>query len=109
MIKKADVVLCLVAVAVMIMVITLITLCSPKGNSVVVTSCGETVGEYSLKGNTEIPVLSNLGYNIVVIENGEVYVKEADCRDQICVEHTPVSTDGEIIVCLPHKVTVEIR
>ena len=35
-------------------------------------------------------------------------MKEADCPDQICVRHKAISKSGESIVCLPHKVVVEI-
>ena len=109
MIKKADIILCLSVVAVMMLVITLITFIPSKGNSAVVTLNGKVYGRYNLNENVEISVKGERGYNTVVIENKEVYVKNADCRDQICVNHTHISNDGEIIVCLPHKMTVEIR
>lgn len=46
--------------------------------------------------------------NIVVIKDGVVTVSEANCRDQICVKSQSITKSGEIIVCLPHKFTVEI-
>lgn len=46
--------------------------------------------------------------NIVVIKDGIVTVSEANCRDQICVKSQSITRSGEIIVCLPHKFTVEI-
>jgi len=46
--------------------------------------------------------------NRVVIKDGQVTVNEANCRDQICVKSQSISKTGEIIVCLPHKFTVEI-
>lgn len=46
--------------------------------------------------------------NVVVIKDGIVTVSEANCRDQICVKSQSISRSGEIIVCLPHKFTVEI-
>ena len=35
-------------------------------------------------------------------------MEAADCRDQICVRHRAVSAVGESIICLPHKLVVEI-
>ena len=49
------------------------------------------------------------GYNIIEIKDGVVRVKEADCRDKICVNHRPISKTGETVVCLPHKLVVEIE
>lgn len=46
--------------------------------------------------------------NTVVIKEGQVTVTEANCRDQICVKSQAISKNGEIVVCLPHKFTVEI-
>ena len=32
----------------------------------------------------------------------------ADCPDHLCVKQGKISADGEMIVCLPNKVTVQI-
>ena len=48
-------------------------------------------------------------YNMLQIVNGEASVIEADCPDKICVQHNPISNDGESIICLPHKFSVHIR
>ena len=34
---------------------------------------------------------------------------EADCPDQICYSPEFVSKPGETIVCLPHRVVVEVK
>lgn len=47
-------------------------------------------------------------YNRVEIKDHLVTVSEANCRDQICVKTQSISKNGEIIVCLPNKFTVEI-
>lgn len=54
-------------------------------------------GEVSLKRNT------------VKIENGVVFMKSADCKNQICVKTGKISKSGETIICLPNKVIVEIE
>ena len=58
--------------------------------------------------NDSIRIETPQGYNIVAVEDGTVMVTDADCRDQICVEHKKISRTGETIVCLPHKLVVEI-
>ena len=47
--------------------------------------------------------------NVIRIENGQVQVIEASCKDQICVHMRPAKKDGQSIVCLPNKVVVEVR
>ena len=49
------------------------------------------------------------GSNTVVIENGTIYMKDADCPDKLCEKTGKISKNGETIVCLPHRVVVEIQ
>jgi hypothetical protein len=48
------------------------------------------------------------GSNTLVISNGTAKITEADCPDHICVKTYPISSPGETIVCLPHKLVVEV-
>ena len=36
-------------------------------------------------------------------------VAEANCGDHTCVRTGKISREGEVIVCLPHRLTVEIQ
>ena len=36
-------------------------------------------------------------------------MEDADCPDQICVNHRAISRDGESIICLPNQTIVTIR
>lgn len=47
-------------------------------------------------------------YNIILYENGKVRMLAAGCPDQICVNHRDISSVGESIICLPHKVVIDI-
>ena len=49
------------------------------------------------------------GYNTVVVSDGEVWVDEADCPNQDCVEMGHVGSVGEEIVCLPHELVIEVK
>ena len=70
-----------------------------------VTVDGEVFGTYSLKKEQEVEINDT---NRLIIEDGQVDMIEADCPDQICVEHISISKNKETIVCLPNKVIVEI-
>lgn len=47
-------------------------------------------------------------YNMILCWDGEISVEEANCPDGICVHHVAISRTGENIICLPHKVVIEI-
>lgn len=53
-------------------------------------------------------VSTELGTNLVVVENGTVRVSEADCPNHDCVDQGVISRAGQQIVCLPHKLTIDI-
>ena len=70
-----------------------------------VTVDGELFGTYSLKKEQEIKIKDT---NYLMIKDGQAHMMEADCPDQVCVEHISISKNKETIVCLPNKVIVEI-
>lgn len=59
--------------------------------------------------NTSYRFEKGEAYNVIEIENGKVHIHEASCRDQICVNHPPIWKNGEVIVCLPNKLVVEVH
>ena len=62
----------------------------------------------SEKTNEEFLYEEDGEINRISIKDGVVSIAEANCRDQICVKTQAITQNGGIIVCLPHKVTVEI-
>ncbi len=82
---------------------------SKKGDFATISINGEITNSYPLDRNTETVIKSGENFeNVLVIENGEAFIKSANCRDKICVHHRKISKIGETIVCLPHKTVVEI-
>ena len=75
----------------------------------VVTIDGIEYGTYPLdEDRVERIEIGDGEYNILEIKDGEAFMSEASCPDQICVLHSHIRYTGESIVCLPHKVLVEI-
>ena len=62
----------------------------------------------SLDESRTLEVSTSLGNNTIVIEQGEVRISEADCPKQSCTHQKPISVPGEQLICLPHKLWVEI-
>lgn len=48
------------------------------------------------------------GFNVMYIHNGTVTVTDSDCPDSICMHHKQINRVGESIICLPHKLVIEI-
>ncbi len=76
--------------------------------TVVIRDGEKNVYELPLNQNTTKTVTTDLGTNLIEIKDGRVHVEEADCPNQDCVHQGWVDAAGEQIVCLPHKLTVDI-
>ena len=61
------------------------------------------------KGEDIIEVKTDQGINVVSIKDDKVAIIEADCPDKICMGPGYINKVGESLVCLPHKVMVEIK
>ena len=75
----------------------------------VVTVDGTVTARLPLSQDARLEIVSEGGVNLLVIENGAARVAEADCRNQVCVHSRPIAQEGELIVCLPHKVVVTVE
>lgn len=80
-----------------------------QGSQVVITVDGEVYGKYDLSEDQVIEVKKDDFYNRIRIEDDKVYMEEADCPDGYCEEQGKISDRTQTIVCLPHKLVVEIE
>lgn len=80
-----------------------------SGNWAVVRQEGRELGRYPLSQDAQIPLHTAEGYNLLVIEAGQAYIREADCPNGLCIQEGRVSRTGESLVCLPHQLTVTIE
>ena len=79
-----------------------------EGNQIQVTLDGKIYGTYSLSKDQTIEVKDGDFYNRIRIEDGKAYMEEADCPDRYCEEQGKISGHTQTIVCLPHKLVVEV-
>ena len=77
------------------------------GAAAVVTVDGVEVGRYPLSKSGTFPL--NGGTNILVVENGEAWVTEANCPDKICMAMGKISRNGEFIACLPNRLLIVVE
>lgn len=103
--KKGDIaVICSVALAFVLSIVLLIPF-SKQGSRVVVKQDNKIVYNESININKTV----DTGTNTVIIKDGIVYISDATCKNQVCVNTGKISKKGESIICLPNKVIVEIK
>ena len=130
-IRKADIILFIVLVAIGLAASAALTLSHGEAGSsakVIIESGGDLYARYPLAEDRTVvvPAPKQIAadapeadpnnaasaqydyYNVVVISSGTVSVTEASCKNQVCVKHGKISSPGESIVCLPNRLVVRI-
>ncbi len=70
---------------------------------------GQKLADYPLSEDQTLVIpWEDKGYNLLLIEDGRAAVTDADCPDQLCVRQRSISRNGESIICLPHKLVLQI-
>lgn len=108
---KNDIILAVVIISIATVGLLLFVLNREQGSTVLVKIDGVQTASYPLSENREIPIKtgeSSEHINVLVIKDGKASIRDADCPDKICVETRAASFVGETIVCLPHKIVIEI-
>lgn len=78
------------------------------GAFVEVTVDGKIKDVYPLDEEGEYCIAVEDFVNTIQIRDGEVYMKDANCPDKLCVKQGKISKDGQSIICLPHKMVVRV-
>ena len=109
-IRKADIVLFIVLLAFgFAMLFFTIRAASSPGEQVVINVDGTEYGRYPLDRDRVIEIQNGDRLNIVTIKDGGVSMSYSTCKNQICVHEGEVTAPGQLIVCLPNYVIVEIE
>lgn len=63
----------------------------------------------SVGSSYEFTVETESGINVIAVRNSGICVSEADCDDQTCVNQGWLSGGVTPIVCLPHKLIIQLE
>lgn len=108
LIKKQDIVLILIFLAAALAAFLWLVQGQGRGKEVEISINGKVTVVYSLAEDRQITIQGTGGSNVLTIRQGKAEMTKADCPDGICVKHKAIGQTGETIVCLPHKVVVEV-
>ncbi|GAA0087114.1 flavin-based extracellular electron transfer system protein EetA [Clostridium sp. CTA-7] len=61
------------------------------------------------RGEDIIELKTKEGLNIIKIKDDKIGIIEADCADKVCMNPEYIDKAGQSLVCLPHKVMIEIK
>ena len=80
-----------------------------EASSVVVLLDGEEVLRKPLVISNTYEIGQDDGSrNVIRVENGVVWMQEANCRDGLCIRQGKMKNGAKTLVCLPHKLVVKM-
>lgn len=85
---------------------------APAGTTAVIYVDGREYRRVDLSKVKEpyvIEIETVYGRNTVLVEPGAISVSSADCPDKICVHQGRLTGAGIPIVCMPHRLVIEIE
>ena len=82
-------------------------------NVAVISVGNQEIQRVILTDNMEVDIFNipeiDCSPDVVEVNNGQIRIKGSTCPQQICVNRGYISKPGETIICLPHKVIIEIE
>lgn len=108
--KKKDILLIVLALGVagLLYAVSLIS-GGEAATTVVVTVDGQEVLRRPLALEDSYEIRQDDGsVNVIAVEDGAVFMQEANCRDGLCMAQGKMRNAAKTIVCLPHKLVVSL-
>lgn len=109
---KKLIVLLAAAVILCLAVYFAFVLFAPAGTTAVIYVDGREYRRVDLSKVKEpyvIEIETVYGRNTVLVEPGAISVSSADCPDKICVHQGRLTGAGIPIVCMPHRLVIDIE
>ena len=109
--KKKDIIIIALALlaALALYLVSQVSL-GAEASVVVVTVDGEEVLRKPLAMENRYEIAQDDGsLNVIRVEDGAVFMEEANCRDGLCIRQGRMKNAAKTIVCLPHKLVVRLE
>lgn len=105
--SKRDFVLAAALVFIALAAMLTINFISPQADFAEIKADGEIIMQIPLNEDKEfkIPDYEKI---IFKIHNNSICIKSSDCPDKLCVNSGYINKSGQIIVCLPNKISVQV-
>ena len=108
--KKKDMIIIALALlcALALYLVSQVALGGEMTSVVVLLDGEETLRKPLAVANTYEIAQEDGSVNVIRVENGAVWMQEANCRDGLCIRQGKMKNGAKTIVCLPHKLVVKL-
>lgn len=82
---------------------------SRVGTEVLVILQNQKIGLFSTSKDTVFTLVGPVGKTEIQIQDARVWISKAPCRHHICQHQGKISKSGQILVCVPNRIYVQIE
>ena len=107
--NKSDIILILSVFAAALIIFAVNALNSTASAPYALITWGGEVRCVDLRKDTTFGIEQGEMINTITVENNTIRVSGANCTTGSCVRQGAISKKNQVIVCLPHKLMIEIR
>ena len=107
--NKKDLLLIVALLLIGFILVVVFSMNKTDGKKVYVYVDGKIIKKFDIYIDIEYKIETDIGYNILVIQDGKAYIKEASCPDRICQNNKPIDSINESIICIPNKLVIEVK
>lgn len=68
----------------------------------------QVLGIYDLNQSKELHIKGPLGESIIIINKGQARFKQSPCPNQYCVHQGWLSHAGQVAICLPNQISLQL-
>lgn len=79
-----------------------------EGSWAVIHLQGDEIARLPLNKNRRFEVTGPLGKTNISIQDGQVKIESSACPHKLCTQMGPASRTGELLVCVPNLVVVQV-
>lgn len=109
--KKGDIVIIILVISLSLTLVSMNFLKNRSNNHElkgIIYYNGQIYKEVNLNKDQEFEVITDIGRNLVKVHDNGIEIIEADCETQVCVDTKIAKKNGEMVVCLPNKIVIEV-
>lgn len=108
MFRPADIILAIVLIVIGFAMSFYLAMGKDDGAQVKASLDGKLYGIYALSEDQTVAIKDGSHENEFEIKDGQVRMIRANCHNHDCMQQGSISKTGETIVCLPHKLVLEV-
>jgi hypothetical protein len=105
----ADKILIAVLAALSVASLFLVGLAAQPGATALIAVAGQPAIRKSLQHDDLFILEGAAGRALIEISDASIHIRDSDCPQKLCVRQGRIRRVGEIIVCVPNKITIWIE